>query len=256
MNPKNVNQLWHLAGTLTVQQAAVLVAGLDPNAVRFNSLGGAWLENEDELTESIAWVQTAFAAITNAITAGKLPAKIVHDSRPVTEEDAQILIDTFDVDCSEVGRTSYPSMEELAGDDERLIKNCFVKNKPNWEQSLVDRMDLVAWLRRNGQSSGFFFPSDTSAPDYLDPNNPRYAPKLAAAVKAWQATADENLTRGKSPLQALESWLESRYKELGLVHLTSNEKNRTKAGDINKSAVSEASKVANWLPTGGAPRTP
>lgn len=246
MNFKTINELWRLAETLTVQQAAVLVAGLDPNDVRFNSYGSAWLENESELTESnrIAWVQTAFAAITNAITAGKLPAKVIHDSRPVTDEDAQTLIDMFEVDDSEVGRTSYPSMEQLADDDERLMKNYFVKNKPNWEKSMVDRRDLVIWLGRNGQSSGFFFPANISAPDYLDPNNSRYAPKLAAAVKAWQAVTDP---KGKSPKQALDKWLREHAADFGLTNDDGNPVN---------TAIEECSKIANWQPGGGAAKTP
>ena len=106
--------------------------------------------------------------------------------------------------------------------------------------------------------SGFFFPSGARPLDYLDPSNKRHSPRLAAAVKAWQAMEDENLRRGKSAKDAMEQWLESNYKSLGLVHEKSSlhPKHGYKAGDMNKTAVSEAAKIANWEPNGGAPRTP
>jgi hypothetical protein len=103
----------------------------------------------------------------------------------------------------------------------------------------------------NGSNTGKVNPHG-----YLDPTNPRYAPKLAAAVLAWQAMADANLMRGKTPLTAMEDWLEARSTELRLVHRNDNPSNSTKAGDINKTAIAEAAKVANWLPGGGVPKTP
>ena len=41
---------------------------------------------------------------------------------------------------------------------------------------------LRNWLRSRGVRTGFFFPEGTEAPEFLDPLNPRYAPKLAAAI--------------------------------------------------------------------------
>lgn len=122
--------------------------------------------------------------------------------------------------------------------------------------SVLEVPSLKDWLAQRGFRSGFFFPSATQASDYLDPNHPRYAPKLAAAVKVWRAMDDENLLKGKGTVAAMEQWLESRYRELGLVHEKDNPKNGTKAGDVNRSAISEAAKVANWQPGGGAPKTP
>jgi hypothetical protein len=52
--------------------------------------------------------------------------------------------------------------------------------------SRVDVESLRAWLGNRGFKSGFFFPAETNTPNYLDSQHPRYAPKLAAAVRAWQ----------------------------------------------------------------------
>lgn len=79
---------------------------------------------------------------------------------------------------------------------------------------------------------------------YLDPSNPRYAPKLAAAVKAWQAVTDP---KGKSPKQALDKWLREHAADFGLL---GND------GIPVNLAIKECSRVANWRPGGGAARTP
>jgi len=80
---------------------------------------------------------------------------------------------------------------------------------------------------------------------YLDPNHPRYAYKLAAAVRAWLALdGSEN----KPPIPTISVWLESRASELGLVN--------RKDGSVNRTGIEECAKVANWRPLGGATKTP
>lgn len=111
-------------------------------------------------------------------------------------------------------------------------------------ESRVEVDSLRAWLAGRGFRQGFFFPLTTDAPDYLDPRNPRFAPKLAAAVRAWQAVINPN---GKHPKQALMKWLREHAAEFAL---TDDE------GKPNETGIEEAAKVANWQPGGGAPKTP
>lgn len=111
-------------------------------------------------------------------------------------------------------------------------------------RSMVERESLVTWLQSRGVRSGFFFPMATDAPEYLDPGNLRYAPKLAAAVRAWQAVTDTN---GKHPKQALMKWLRE---HAALFNLSDED------GKPNETGIEEAAKVANWQPGGGAPKTP
>ena len=113
----------------------------------------------------------------------------------------------------------------------------------------------MEWLRSRGIQDGYFFKTASNTPDYLDPRNPRYSPRMAAAVRAWLAMEDENLRRGKSAKSGMDQWLISNYKTFGLVHKRDNEKNSYKAGDMNKSAITEAAKIANWEDDGGAPKT-
>ena len=114
----------------------------------------------------------------------------------------------------------------------------------NIHESKVEVDSLRNWLARRGVRKGFFFPTENDAPDYLDPKNLRFAPKLAAAVRAWQAVTDPGK---KSAKQALEKWLNEHAAEFGLVD---------DDGKPIKQAVEDCSKVANWNQTGGAPKTP
>lgn len=113
--------------------------------------------------------------------------------------------------------------------------------------SLFSRVEvdgLRSWLMTRGLRDGFFFPQQSDSPDYLDPSNPRYAPKLAAAVRAWQSVTD---TAGKHPKQALTKWLRENAAQFGL---------SDDDGKPNETGIEEAAKVANWQPAGGAPKTP
>ena len=110
--------------------------------------------------------------------------------------------------------------------------------------SMVDVQTLKSWMKSRGVTSGFFFPAATSVPDYLDPDHPRYAPKLAAAVNAWLAVSDSN---GKTPKTALMKWLRENSAAYGL---------SDDEGKPNELGIEECAKVANWQPGGGAPKTP
>lgn len=111
-------------------------------------------------------------------------------------------------------------------------------------QTMLDIDELKRWLSSRGVLSGFFFPDSTGVPDYLDPEHPRFAPKLAAAVSAWKAVTQ---TGGRHPKTAIEKWLREHAAEFGLTR---------EDGKSNETGIGEVAKVANWKPSGGAPATP
>jgi hypothetical protein len=113
--------------------------------------------------------------------------------------------------------------------------------------SRVEVDSLRKWLAGRGVRTGFFFPEPSHSQDYLDPRHPRYAPKLAAAVQAWMAMGNESMFGGKSPKQALAKWLREHATDFDM---TDDD------GKPNETGIEEAAKVANWQPTGGAPKTP
>lgn len=114
----------------------------------------------------------------------------------------------------------------------------------NVAESVVDVDSLRRWLKSKGLSTGFFFPEGSELPGYLNPLNPRYAPKLAAAVNAWLAVDDPG---SRSPKKALEKWLRENAVRFGLCD---------EDGNPNGTGIEECAKVANWQPGGGAPKTP
>ena len=113
------------------------------------------------------------------------------------------------------------------------------------EESTVKRDSLVTWLRSEGVRTGFFFPDGDSEPDYMNPNDPRYAPKLAASVAAWLAVKEAQPK--KSEKQSLEIWLRANAGRFGLID---------EDGNPITQAMQECSAVANWNPGGGATKTP
>ncbi|HIF59750.1 MAG TPA: hypothetical protein EYQ26_09700 [Rhodospirillales bacterium] len=236
-----IDPLWNLADTITVVQAAALIAGFEPNSIRFNFIGEVYFEDECGVTDNTDGrsVKTAYEVLKNAIYSGKLQAKIIHDSRLEGEEGTQKYADM--TECGEYFNVSY---EHVALEGEHFSNGYFVKNNPDWNISFLAVEDLQKWLSNNGFRTGFFFPGFSDAPDYLDIQNPRYAPKLAAAVKAWQAVINP---KGKTPKQAIIKWLREHAADYGL---------SDDEGKPNETGIEEVAKVANWKPGGGAPKMP
>jgi hypothetical protein len=116
-----------------------------------------------------------------------------------------------------------------------------IPNSTNIFESNLEVKSLKNWLISKGISTGFFFPSESEAPDYLNPDHPRYAPKLAATIYSWIAMEDSALFKTKSPKQALAKWLSE---------------NSLTYGGLTEEAIKECSKIANWQPSGGAVKTP
>jgi arsenate reductase-like glutaredoxin family protein len=113
--------------------------------------------------------------------------------------------------------------------------------------------DLKEWMQKNGMPSKFFFPANEKPinekpiNEFLNPNNPNYAPKLASAVKAWIAVSENpELARGKTIKIALIKWLTDNAQSLGL----------TRNGKPSKGTIEEIATIANWDTKGGAPKTP
>jgi hypothetical protein len=118
----------------------------------------------------------------------------------------------------------------------------------DWDSSLVDLVSFREWLRSRNFNSDFFLGNSDSSDGISNPLGQFYAPKLAAAVRAWnEVTSDPAALNGKSPKKALEIWLRKHANEYGLTN---------KDGNPNELGIEEVCKVANWKPAGGATPTP
>lgn len=215
MDEAEIANGWRLCEELTVKQAALLFAGCDP-ASNEGTNCEEWKPHERP-----TGYEGAKQSISSALRKGRITG--THVELPEMDWNGNL-----------VGY--HPNTTDINASD-------------------VDRESLVQWLRSNGVTTGFFFPSGAGTPDYLDSKHPRYRKELAAAVSAWLALEDQNLLKGKTPKQALTAWVESRYKELGLFHEKDEPKNKTTKGDVNKSAIERVVAFANWK-DGGPPKTP
>lgn len=211
---------WRLHDAMNLAQAAALITGNYPSNIRANDFGPYLYQYDGEppyeYDERTAQFDAALSALTMAIKRGKLNAQTSHKGKYQH--------------IRYVGEESEGYWEPIGGIDSL--------------GTTVDVSDLLNWLVSKNIRPAFFFPAATDAPDYLDPNNSRYAPKLAAAVRAWQSVTDAG---AKSPKQALEKWLREHAAEFGL---TDDD------GNAVKKAMEECSTVANWQRVGGSPKTP
>lgn len=212
--------MWQSAGTLSVRDAAALIAGVEPTwaaehvfVQRRRASGGK--------PGDIRWrVLAEVSVLQNEIEAGSLPAKIVR------------------------------------GRDEALDRR----------RTTIKAADLRAWLARHDRSTPFMKIHKASASvavtaiasssaeaeiyDYLscmDKSNPNYAPKLHAALLAWNHVGRElgkGGRGGKSVKEALKKWLKQNARTYGVEYPMSDD------------VIEEIAKVANWKLKGGAPRTP
>lgn len=202
---------WRLCDELTVNQAAHLLIGMSPTEVESATLRGAELtpRSERQYRNNLSAATTAIGgALRKGVIRGRLVPESLHD----------------------INGNPSPSGE--------------IEHSTDNDASVVEVESLKNWLSARGFRRGFFFPLATDAPDYLDPQHPRYAPKLAAAVSAWLAVDDP---KGKHPKGALMKWLREHGPNFGL----SDEE-----GKPNELGIEECAKVANWQPGGGAPKTP
>lgn len=198
--------LWRLCRELTVTQAALLVAGYDPGG-RYGACESWPLGERPKGYEAIK------TALQQAVRTGHLRAQIV-----ITDS-------------------------VCGGQQQRRLPEGYLPDgEPDWELTTIDAAGLQSWLERRGVTTGFFFSRIT--PAYLDASHPRYSPKLAATVRAWQAVEDP---QGKSAKQALMEYLRANGARYGLIDAD---------GRLNEQGIEECAKVANWQTAGGAPRTP
>ena len=204
---------WRLADTFSLVDAAALICGIPPSEIRKDELDGTiyfYFSSPEKTPQGYKLNNSFFAVLKtlkNAVLTKTLP----------------------------VSRDAY------------LFNNLPLPQGPelNLEETLVGLKDLRNWLTSRGFKTGFFFPEGETA-DYLTKEHPKYAPKLAACVRAWQY-AIKLPDNGKTPKQNIDKWLREHASEFGMTDPD---------GRPIESAIEQCSKVANWETKGGAPKTP
>jgi hypothetical protein len=210
MGNKEIDSLWRLADVLSLQDAIALIAGYDPMVVDI-------CYNDNDFQQKFERFYPIEKALKNAILIGQLKAE-----QPSNGHHGPIkLID---------------------------LEKPLLQNEISMSNTRIKVDDLRKWLKGRGFTTGFFFPKPEDALDFLDPKHKNYAPKLAAAIRAWQAiNAEPELIKGKTVKQALLKWLRKNADKFGL---TKDD------GNPNEQGIEEIAKISNWVAKGGAPKTP
>ena len=117
------------------------------------------------------------------------------------------------------------------------------ESSPNPIACMVKTASLAAWLINKNIETAFDF--GPSPNNFRDQSNPRFAPKLAAAVAAWENFSEVEKRPG-SVKQRLEEWLETHAEEF---HLLNEE------GKPMLNTIEEIAKIVNWVPQGGSPKS-
>jgi hypothetical protein len=234
---------WGLCDQLNVVEAALLVVGEDPSCAEYTE--GHNVERRPNGYEAAK--RAIFSCLENFIYYEKEYARLEAETAQLQIEHGNspdMALEHSDYLSTLKSRAIKGTLIPKSEDDQNGNHMGFIEGTIDPYKSVVNVESLTQWLRLKGFTTGFFFPEPIATMDFLDPLNTRYAPKLAAAVNAWQAVTDAGK---KSPKQALEKWLREHAAEFSL---TNDE------GKPVETAIEECSKVANWNAKGGATKTP
>ena len=170
--------LWRLCEELSVSQAALLVAGHNPEK---------WLNVEElDAVERPEGYEAVKSALKGAIYSNKLTADVKHQAE----------------------YTHFDYVE-----DGEYVPSY----SPDWNETIVKVKDLRDFLSLRGCKEGFFFEENKNLPDYLDPSHPNYTPKLGAAINAWMAISNNaDLPQARSIKTSIIRWLEKNAESYGL----------------------------------------
>lgn len=217
---------WQICDEFTVVQAALLIAGFDP------SIYQEGVESDGPRNRPTGY-EAAKNALIHAINAKRLKAIIKFKASG---------------DWGYINYNDLAEYEKVA--ENQHGRNIIYNTMLDLHLTTILRSDLENWLIQRGKGdNSFFFPKKSVAVlPYLDPNNPNYSFKLAAAIFIWTTlNSDASLMKAKTVKQAAVDLLQEKANLLGLI----KEDNK-----LNSQAVEDISKVVNWRPDGGAPKTP
>lgn len=245
---------WRLSDTLSVTNAAMLAVNLDPGKnepvsptnpingqfhVRGSDLGS------DTYFESPHFI-AVFSAIRHAILANRLAAVLAHSTRPARGDWFGNDSSTDFAGENEV-KVTYDGLLRLGrGSIRTNVEPKFVEHmifyikEPDWSETTVSVDDLKCWMEQRGFLPAFYFPSE-KVEGFRNNEHPRYSPKLACAVAAWENI--KHARQNKSVKQTIEEWVRNNGVIYGLAD---------RDGIIQDLPVQEIAKVVNWQTKGGA----
>ncbi|MCB1451540.1 MAG: hypothetical protein KDJ67_15760 [Nitratireductor sp.] len=152
----DISPFWRLAETVNVVQAALLIAGIEPQGT------AEYVEKWDPEKRPRNYV-AARDAIVSAILKQSLDGSIAYEELNSHDRGG---IPDYD----------YNSIDHLA--------------------SSVSVPSIISWLAKRGFQTSAFGQPKTELPGFRDPSHPRYSFKLAAVVEAWEQYDPESKEGG------------------------------------------------------------
>ena len=229
---------WKFVNAPTVQQAAVLMTGMNPCDIVFNPHPQYFHETENKI--SINSVQVHFEMLRNAITDGNLIAnskysvrfRIGTDDQPGENEENHDMFGWFNVVDDDIGKYDL-----------------IVGTVPDWSKTTIRRADIIEWLQKLGYNDKHFNPESDTANE----KRRRYSPKLDAAEKVYEALADDEMLNKylnkavkRTLKEAIKAWLNDNAKKFP--------KLLDKDGKIPPHAINNIAAVVNWDKGGRPPK--
>lgn len=249
---------WRFSDNLSVVEAAMLACNFDPGVYELAAGCGpehGCLHKRGTSNNTANYCQSSkfiavFSAIRDAVITNKIVADITNLARAASynwhggeayEESEGEGEESVKYDALlKLGLTSFQTnvgVENL-GDYRTII---YLK-EPDWTRTTVSVDSLKAWMEGRNFRPPFFFP-DQPEEGFRNSSHPRYAPKLAAAVSAWEAV--EAAESKRTVKQTLVKWLNLNASKFGLID---------ESGAPLK-LNNELAEVANWETRGGAPKS-
>lgn len=240
MDEANLN-LWRLASDLTVEDAAILIAGGDPSAVDYeeDTFGR---QQEVKRTTGHPGFLAVFTSLTNAIRKGHLSANLA-----TRADGGGPLSNRLEGDIWILSHSEIAQIRSKLGNDPFVntpldgADGIQIQVEPDWTRTTMEVEGLKDWLRSRGYTTGFFFPQKEEPSDaFMNPDHVHFAPELALAVTAWRALEGKSgFARGVKA--AIGGWIDA------------NPDAWQGDGDLSENAKDRIVTVTNWQKRGGPP---
>jgi len=205
MEQNTIALAWRLADPLTVQQAAALIAGHDPNHVRYEDSYPAYFETPDGITstDGLEDMQATFSAISNAITDGKLKAIIRRSAWMRGYDEEPEKGESF---TKQIG---FHPVEQ--GNDDELLSlrrtGVIYRTEPDWSLTTVAVNDLNTWLRSRDYPPLFSGKSDAEGHWPWGNYTTRRLELVTEVVRHFWSTYDADQPATAPTNEAVEAWL-------------------------------------------------
>ncbi len=236
---------WKLVNHLSVMDASILATGNDPS-LKSQDFDGKPYQRTDHIGFEATFKGIKSAIINNEINANIAYKSIYLSDSPDWDEIPHNSISIDGIKYTRFNTFCGKKTDKLILKGSGLPQNSdlyVLVDEPDWSETTVEVEELKRWFRLRGFKPPFFFPAGD--PDSLNNSqHPRYAPKLACAVAAWETL--KKAAPKRSVKQTIEAWVRSNGVIYGVKDVS---------GIVPEAAVEDIAKVVNWRPEGGAAKT-